>query len=48
MDVSCLRFIVCGMFVLMALGFVFVLVLALYDTITEAKREKKEGQHGNR
>ena len=46
---SWIGYIVCGMIGLMALGFVFMLVLVLYDVIIEARAERKEKKrNGNR
>lgn len=46
---SALGYIVCGMFGLMGLGFVFMLALVVYDIATErAEKKKKEERNGYR
>ena len=47
MEMSWLGYIAAGMFGLMALGFVFVLVLVIYDAVTEMREERRK-QNGNR
>ena len=44
---SWLGYLAAGMIGLMGLGFVFVLVLVIYDAVTE-KREERRKRNGNR